>query len=195
MKKSVFNCKEIWVFAWLALTLFLLPNYSLSIAYGFVQDSMRLQSYSIVVAPEVVLQNGSDNVSYVYASNTSAKISINASPTSTTYNYTLNIVNINVSQNWNVKLEVFEANLNNTLSVGIVIHDGITPKTQIIVDSGILTQTQGDYYELAGSLTLYIGVQNLQQEENALSLLHAYLIIQIPNTSIYTLYIITFEFS
>ncbi|MEM2912627.1 MAG: hypothetical protein QW146_09015 [Candidatus Bathyarchaeia archaeon] len=156
---------------------------------------MRLQSYSIVVAPEVVLQNGSDNVSYVYASNTSAKISINASPTSTTYNYTLNIVNINVSQNWNVKLEVFEANLNNTLSVGIVIHDGITPKTQIIVDSGILTQTQGDYYELAGSLTLYIGVQNLQQEENALSLLHAYLIIQIPNTSIYTLYIITFEFS
>jgi hypothetical protein len=195
MRMNAINLKENSVLGWLVLTLFLLPNLMLFTAYGFIQDSMILHSFNVVIEPVVVLQNGSNNVSYIYANNTSAKISINASLTPTTYNYTLNIVNINVSQNWNVKLEVSSANLHNTISVNIVLHDDTTPKTQIAVNNGNITQSQGEYYELTGSSTLYVGVQNLQQEENASSLLYAYLRIQTPNTTTYTLYLITFEFN
>lgn len=195
MKKIWMNFREICAFVWLALTLFLSPDLMFSTVHGVIQDSMMLHSCSGVVAPVVVLQNGLNNVSYIYANNTSAKISINASPISTTYNYTLNIVNINDSQNWNVRLEVVSANLNNTLNVSIVLHDDAISKSQIVVDNGSITQQEEDYYELAGSVTLYIGVQNLQQDENAFSLLYAYLRIQTPNTTTYTLYLITFEFS
>jgi len=181
-----------------ALSLFLVLT--MFITLGFVVTvgassyyTMLSQDYLAVNSPLVILQNGTDNVSIIYMNDTSAKISINANETPSTYNYSLNIVNNNASL-WEVKLEYFNYTDINCVNATIIIHNNSTSSTQIELSGGNITQ-YNDYYNLTSNTTIHIRVQNLVRNSSETTLLHVYLRIRIPNTTTYASYIITFEFT
>jgi len=180
---------------WLALTLLISQGYMLQDAAGSISYFMSLQPSTLISPPPVTLQNGTDNVSFIYTNSTSAKISINATSNFTTYNYTLEIVN-NVSNDWKVRLEVYSSsNISRISNATIILHDNAAFSTQVVVSNGSITQSSGNYYNLFASSMIYIKVENLKESAEGLSLLHAHLRIRKPNTTTYTLYTITFEFT
>jgi hypothetical protein len=156
---------------------------------------MILQSNISAEAPSVVLQNGTDNVSFIYGNNTSAKVTVNATSSFTTYNYTLDIAN-NDAANKNAKLEVYDSsNINRVSNATIILHNNSSYSTQIIITGGSIEQTSGNYYNLSSSSTIHIKVENLKESADGISYFYTYLRIQTPNTTTYTLYTITFEFT
>jgi hypothetical protein len=64
----------------------------------------------------------------------------------------------------------------------------------IITDENI-TQSEGLSYDLANNATIYISVSNLQSINTKTSYPYVYLKIGIPNTTTYSLYVITSEIS
>jgi hypothetical protein len=154
---------------------------------------MLSKDYVAVNSPLVILQNGTNNVSIIYTNNTSAKISIDATNITSTYNYSLNIVNNNASS-WEVRLEYFDYTGLNYTNATIILHNDVTSSTQITLSGGSINQTN-QYYNLTSSSTIHIGVHNLVENTPGTTRLHVYLRIKTPNTTTYTLYIITFEFT
>lgn len=176
-----------------AVVIFILLGYANENANGNVYDLMPLKSEIICVAPSVVLQDGMDNVSLIYINNTSAKIRINATGDYTTYNFAISIVNT-ISENYNVKLEVYNSqNIERLSNVTILLHNNETSSAQIIISEGAIVRSSGDFYNLSSFSTIYIKVENLKESRDGESYLHIHLQMNEPNTSIYTLYIITFE--
>jgi hypothetical protein len=148
-----------------------------------------LKNFLTIEHPYVILQNGTDNVSDIYLNGTSAKIRIT---NSSTYNYSLNIVNNN-SSSWKVKLECFNSSGLNYTNATIVLHNNTTSFWQIKIEGGSLSQNNA-YFDLAVNATIYIGVQNLVSVSSGTTILNTYLRIKIPDKTTYALYIITFEF-
>jgi hypothetical protein len=155
---------------------------------------MNSEANSVCIVPLVILENSANNTSTIYASGTSAKVSINANTTPITYNYSLNIVNNNASS-WEVRLEYFNYSNIERINTTIVLHDNFTSKEQITVSNGSINQTN-NYYNLTDDATIHVGVMNLvENPSEGTTILHVYLKIKTPNTTNYTLYIITFEFT
>ena len=109
-----------------------------------------------------------------------------------TYDYVLKVVN-QKTDNWTVNLQVYDnSNIDRLSNATISFHDGST-SDQIIIDGGVITQSQGPQYDLLDSATIYISISNLQATTIGTSYLYVYLKILVPDTSTYSLYIITFE--
>lgn len=161
--------------------------------FGDINDFMNLNSYMDCVTPLVILENGANNTSTIYTNNTSAKITINANSTPSTYNYSLNITNNNASL-WEVRLEYSSYTGLNYTNSTIILHNDTTSLWQIKIEGENISQNN-TYYNLTNNSTIYIGVQNLVENSPGTTVLHTYLRIKTPNTTIYTLYTITFEFT
>jgi hypothetical protein len=177
----------------LVMTLLVLFGYSCKHAFGNIYDLMNFESSIVCVVPLVILNNGTNNTSTIYANSTSAKVSVNTNATSLTYSYSLNIVNNNASL-WEVRLEHFNYTNINFANATIILHDNVTSSQQITLSGGNISQTN-QYYNLTSNSTIHIGIQNLVENSSGTTLLHVYLKIKAPDTTTYTLYIITFEFT
>jgi hypothetical protein len=109
-----------------------------------------------------------------------------------TYDYVLTVVN-QVVDTWSISLRVYSSsNINRLSSATIRFHDG-TSSDQIIISNGIISLSEGSLYGLAGTTTKYVSMNSLQSNTTGTSLLYTYLRVRVPNTSTYSLYIITFE--
>lgn len=153
---------------------------------------MNLESNIQCIVPLVVLGESAYNASTIYTKSTIEKITMNATSTPLTYNYSLNIVN-NGANIEEVRLECLSSEKVSRVNATMLLHDNATPSIQITIRGGTLNQTN-EYYDLSGNATIHLGVQNLVGSEDGATILHVYLRIKTLNTSTYTLYIITFEF-
>jgi hypothetical protein len=114
--------------------------------------------------------------------------------TTETYDHVLKVVN-QVADNWTVNLQVYDSfNIDRLSSLNISLHDGAS-SNQIAVSGGNITKSEGEPYNLPGGVnsTIYISMSNLQAITTGTSYLYVHLKIQVPNTSTYSLYVITFE--
>lgn len=108
------------------------------------------------------------------------------------YDYVLKVVN-QVADDWKVNLRVYgSSNIGRLLNATIGLYDG-TSSDQIVVSGGVITQSEGALYDLAGSATIYINISDLQATTSGTSYLYVYLKILVPGTSVYHLFVITFE--
>lgn len=161
---------------------------------GNVDDFMNLNSNYGCITPLVILENGANQTSTIYSNNTSAKIGINATSTSSTYNYSLNIVNNNASL-WQVRLEYYGYENITRVNATIILHNNSSSRQQIAISGGNISQTN-DYYNLTDNSTIHLGIIDLVENSSVgKTILHVYLRIKTPNTTTYTLYTITLEFS
>jgi hypothetical protein len=177
----------------LAIAMSLVLSYSCKNVLGDVYDLMNLNSNFSCETPLVILGDGTDQKSTVYANNTSAKITIDATSNASTYNYSLNIVN-NYSSLWDVRLECFDYVNVSRVNTTIVLHDNSTLSEQISLSGGNMSQT-GNYYNLIGDSMIHVGIIDLvEASSEGATILQVYLRMRIPNTMTDTLYIITFEF-
>lgn len=111
---------------------------------------------------------------------------------SITHDYVLKINNT-VTDAWKINLKVYsDSNISRLSSAIIRFHDGIS-SDQIIISGGVVTQSEGPQYDLPGNSTRYISIVNLNADTSGTSHLYVYLKILVPNTSTYSLFIITFE--
>ena len=114
--------------------------------------------------------------------------------TGTTYDYVLKVVN-QASNAWNVSLGVYSSsNIGRVSSTTIGFHDG-SLSDQIIVNNGVITQSQGALYNLYGNATIYISINNVITNQTGTSYLYVYLRILVPNTSTSNLRVVSFEIS
>ncbi len=177
----------------LAVAISLMLSYSCKKVSGNVYDLMNLNSNFSCEAPTVVLGNGANSTSTIYENSTSATITINATSSLLTYNYSLNITN-NGSSLWETKLECFETTNTNRVNTTIVLHNDSTSSEQIYLN-GSLSQTD-NCYNLTINSTIYIGVMNLVENfSEGATVLQVYLRMRIPDTTTYTLYIVTIKFT
>jgi hypothetical protein len=110
-----------------------------------------------------------------------------------TYDYVLKVKNNQVADAWKVNLKAYDSsNIARISSTTISFHDG-TSSDQIIISGGVITQPEGALYDLAGSTTIYIKMSNVQAPTSGTSYIYVYLKVLKPNTSVYSLFIITFE--
>jgi len=172
------------------LNVFLLVSLLLPVNGNALNVYYSLASPISAETPKVILQSGTAGTSTIYMNNTSAKVSVSAP--SPTYDYVLKIVN-QVANNWKANLKVYDSfNIGRLSNTTISFHDGST-SNQIIINGGIITQSEGPQYDLVGSATIYISMSNVQASASGTSYLYVYLKILVPDTSTYSLYIITFE--
>jgi hypothetical protein len=107
--------------------------------------------------------------------------------------YVLNVVN-QVTNAWNVSLQVYgSSNIARLSNATIGFHDG-TSSNQIVVNGGSIVQSQGALYNLLGGsgTTIHVSMSNLLANTTGASYLYVYLEILTPNTSTFLLYAITF---
>jgi len=114
--------------------------------------------------------------------------------TTQTYDYVLKVVNQGAG-NWVVNMKVYgSSNIGRLSTLNISLHDG-TSSNQIAVSGGSIVKSEGESYNLPGGVnsTIYISMSNLLATTAGTSYLYVYLKIRVPNTSTYSLYVITFE--
>lgn len=175
----------------LAIALVMILGFSHQKATGDVNDFMNLSANMSCITPLVILQDDANHTSTVYSNNTSAKISINATSTSLTYNYSLKIVN-NDASSWETRLECYNYTDIGHVNSTIILHNNSTLSQQITINGGNISQTN-EYYALAGNSTIHVGVTNLIENSTGKTVLRVYLRIKTPGITTYTLYVITFE--
>jgi len=180
-------------YVWIAAALLILFGFSCKGAFGTTYDLMNLKSNIKCIVPLVVLEDGANNTSTIYTNSTSARITINATSTPSTYNYSLNIVN-NGANIEEVRLECFGSENVSRVNATMLLYDNVTSSTQITISGGTVNQTN-KYYNLTGNATIHLGIQDLVESEEGSTILHVYLRIKTLNTSTYDCYIITFEFT
>jgi hypothetical protein len=106
-------------------------------------------------------------------------------------NYVLKFVEKDNS-NWKVRLKAYDnSSLSRIDNCSIYIYDG-SNSTQIIILNGAYNQQTGPWYDLNASDTGYIWM-HVEASSAGTSYIYTYLEILVPNTTVYTRYIITFE--
>jgi len=190
MKNAI---KVKYVLFTLLITMLTTASVFFNCVQGETSDFMNLKASSVCVTPSVILESGVNGTSIVYVNKTSALIVVDANFTQLTYNYSLNIVNVN-DEDFLVRLECTYA-LNITyVNATIILHNNFTASNQITINSQGLSQSN-EYYILQRNSTIYVGIKDLIENSSAgKTILHVYLRIRVPNTSVYTLYLIIFEF-
>ena len=159
---------------------------------GNYNSSVAIANYSIYVGQS----NGVINSSIFRWARMRAYPPSNVMPSFSFGNvpsYVLNVVN-QVTNAWNVSLQVYgSSNITRLSNATIGFHDG-TSSNQIIVNAGSIVQSQGALYNLLGGsgTTIYITMTNLLANATGTSYLYTYLEILTPNTSTFLLYAITF---
>jgi len=173
------------------LNIILVVTLSVSV-YGSVYNTCYGQASPIYAeTPNVILQQGTEGTSTIYTNDTSAKVNVSAQ--ASTYDYVLEVVN-KVTVAWRIRLRAYnESNIGRLSNCTIYFHDGDV-SSQICIYDGEYSQQYGDWYDLAGSSTVYIAM-NVSATSTGTSHVYAYLEILVPNTSVYNLLIITFEIS
>jgi hypothetical protein len=178
----------------LAVALLVVLSCICGTAFGDVYDLVGLGHNFSCIEPQVILAEGANGTRVIYTSNTSAKITIDAISTQETHNYSLNIVNNN-SGLWRVKLEYFNYSNIDRVNATIILHSNSTSEEQLAIYGGNITQTD-TYYDLQNSATIHLGVMNLiENSSEQTTVLQVYLRMKSPNSTVYTLYVITFEFT
>ena len=108
------------------------------------------------------------------------------------YDYILKVAN-QVAYAWKINLKVYDSfNIVRLTNTTISFHDG-TSSDQVIISNGNITQSEGTIYNLTGNVIMYIKIGNVQANATGTSYLYTYLKILVPNTSTYSLFIITVE--
>jgi|YelNatPaOPRAMG01_1025707.scaffolds.fasta_scaffold90460_1 hypothetical protein len=172
----------------------LLFAYQSRYALGIKYYTLEIYANAPIQSPLIILANGSSNVSYTYINGTSAKISIDATSSVSSYNYSLNVINDGI-ESAEVRLEYCSFMNLNDANATLILHNETITMTQIEIQGGSITQYP-DYFILASNSTIYIGVQNLvENAPGGYTILQAYLRIKTLNTTTYTFYTITFEFT
>lgn len=192
--KETLDHKKIRRLIWLVLTVFILSGYSLQSVAGSAYYSMVMQAYATVSSPPVILEKGncSDADVTVYTNKTRALVTVVAINSSTTFNYVLKTVN-QVLDNWTINLQVYDNSSITRLSNAAISFDYDGSSDQIIISDGNITQPEGEPCTLAGNATVNIVINDLQATESGTSYLYVHLKIQVPETSTYSLYVITFK--
>jgi signal peptidase I len=114
------------------------------------------------------------------------------SETSTSYHNVLKIVN-KVADGWKINMKVYNSsNVGRLLSTTISLNDGTT-SDQIIISAGVITQSEGALYDLVGSATIFISMNNLQATTSGTSNLYVYLKADIPSSGIHIVLQIMFQ--
>lgn len=183
-------------------------NYSSS---AYVTGGEGYANYMSTSSNETTLLSVTTTPTF-YTSNGNAKIKITSKNATTTqfqqkmnqvrlvygynsspnYDYVLAVVN-QATSNMTVNLRVYaSSNIGRLSNTTISFHDG-TSSDQITVSNGNITQSQGASYNLAANATIYIKMSNLQATTTDRSYLYVYLKALVPNTTTYSLQIITFE--
>ena len=192
MKKTTNTVKLGHILLAIAISLMLCS--SCKNTFGNVYDLVTLNSNFSCESPTVILEHGANQTDTVYENSTSAKITINATSSQLTYNYSLNIRNNNTSL-LEIRLECFEFTNASRVNTTIVLHDNYTSSKQITLNTGNLSQT-GNYYDLTSNSTIHIGIMNLiENSSEGATILQVHLRMRIPDTMTDTLYVITFEFT
>ena len=166
---------------------------SFGVVSGEIYDNMLLVSSVGVMVPYVVLQDGVDNVSTIFTNQTSAMITLNATLTSTTYSYTLNITN-NSANPLNLTLQIKSGTNLDKINATITLHNGTHTETQIQISGGSASETDIPF-TIQEYSTIYIEVRNLVENYAGIAYLRIYLKIDEYNVSTYILYPITFRFT
>lgn len=152
------------------------------------------EEYLDGIIDEVRISNTTRSAAWIKASYETGRDNLLSfgSEESPTYDSVLKIVN-QVADNWQVNLQVYDSSNTGRLSnMTISFHDGET-SDQIVVSGGNITQSEGTLYDLAGSVTIYISISNLQATTSETSYIYVYLKILVPSTSTYNLFVITLE--
>jgi hypothetical protein len=147
------------------------------------------------IIDEVRVSNTGRNASWIATSynNQNSPSTFYSVGSPSTYDFVLKIKNNQVADAWKVSLKVYDSsNIARISSTTISFHDGIS-SDQIIVSNGIITQSEGALYDLAGSATIYISMSNVQAPSSGTSYVYVYLKVLKPSTSVYSLFIIAFE--
>ncbi|MFH0896817.1 MAG: hypothetical protein V1850_02055 [Candidatus Bathyarchaeota archaeon] len=110
------------------------------------------------------------------------------------YSKTLKIVNT-ITTNWIANLTLYQSSNIGRLSIATLNFQNVSTSSQIAIRAGTLTKSAGPQYNLAGSATIYISIDDLYSTASGTSYLYIYLRILYPSTRTYSLYIITFEIS
>lgn len=192
--KSETRNRNIRRVVWSAVALFLLHMCLVLSAAGSAYYGLSMQALVSIKSPVVILQNGTENVATVNADNTTARISIDANSTPTTYNYSLKIEN-NVTDSWQVRLEYLDHTNIDKVNTTITLHNDSTSSQQLTIIGANVSQSN-DYFVLTNNATIYLAVMSLTENYPAqTAILQTCLRIRTLNTTTYTFYAITFEFA
>lgn len=170
---------------YLLVTLILLG--SISIVKGNTYSSIIAQASASASSPLVTLQNITN--SQVFTGDTSAIVTISNGTNNLDVLRILNQTN----DAWQLQLIKYDDNnINRLTNCTIWLNNASTPSTQIEIIDGEYTQVSGDYYNLVGN-----GADNItltvSTNMTGTTYIYTHLKILTPNTSTYSLYIITFE--
>ena len=109
-----------------------------------------------------------------------------------TFDYVLKVAN-QASDNWNIRFRAYnQTNIGRLFNCTIFFHNGGGVSRQISIYNGTCEQQFGNWYDLNGLSTVYIGM-TVSATANGTSLVYAYLEVLVPGTSTYNLMVITFE--
>jgi len=113
---------------------------------------------------------------------------------SSTYDYVLKIVNNEVSDSWEIRLNAYSDSQRERLKNCTIYFRSASDDTsnQVSIINGVYTKQFGDWYDLPASAQMYI-VITLQASNSGTSYVYAYLEIRIPSKTTYAQYVITFE--
>jgi len=111
----------------------------------------------------------------------------------TTYDYVLR-VNNTVTNSWEARLKKYaNASIGRLQNCTIYFRNATNANsTQIVIENGSFNQTEGPWYNLDNSETIYIAI-TVEANSTGTSYVYAYLEIRTPNTTTYAQYVITFE--
>jgi hypothetical protein len=111
----------------------------------------------------------------------------------TTYDYVLG-VNNTVANSWEVRLKKYaNASIGRLQNCTIYLRNATNANsTQIVIENGSFNQTEGPWYNLDSSETIYMAI-TVEANSTGTSYVYTYLEICTPNTTTYAQYVITFK--
>jgi len=177
--------KRIEQFIYLVLTLSILLG-TQHIASGSTFFYMTMQTSTLIDTPSLILQNITN--SFIYTNNTSAKVTVSNGMNNLDVLQILNQTNDN---NWQLQLIKYnDTDIARLTNCTIWFYNGTIASVQIEIINGSYNLTSGNLYDFTINTHITITAST---NATGISLIHTYLKILKPDTSTYSLYIITFE--
>ncbi len=131
---------------------------------------------------------GGADIQYVDA----ALLSVNY--TSYSFDYVLRVNNTATTDSWEIRLKKYSNSSIGRLQNCTIYFRNATNanSTQIVIENGSFNQTEGPWYNLDNSETIYIAM-TVEANSTGTSYVYTYLEIRTPNTTTYAQYVITFK--